>query len=145
MDTSKKIAETHRRLPGFRENGAAADGGRGKRGWRVVPGKRKLRLGVGSADLTLFCPDLALSVPIPNRKVTARLAFIPTRVGCYSRSTRGGPPRPVFPSSPCCPIASLLTLSHAGSRPCLCAREWRRETLASHLVKGCDHFNLFKM
>lgn len=36
------------------------------------PGWRKLRPGAGSADLTLFCPDLALSLsPPPRRPSTA--------------------------------------------------------------------------
>lgn len=88
--------------------------------WRVLsspsylgPGWRKLRPGAGSADLTLFCPDLAFS-PGPNRKVTAPVAFHP-----HSLSL----PHPFFLRSPC---SHLRLVSRTLALPVLYVRTYAR-------------------
>lgn len=64
------------------------------------PGWRKLRPGAGSADLTLFCPDLALLFPGPHSRQEGnsqhRLPFIPTRTFPSTSVSYPSPPCSTF-------------------------------------------------
>lgn len=72
------------------------------------PGWRKLRPGAGSADLTLFCPDLALSLPLPLTIVPHSRQEGNSGTGCLS-SPLTFSSTPLLP--PFTPVSTFVVLA----------------------------------
>lgn len=78
------------------------------------PGWRKLRPGAGSADLTLFCPDLALSLPPSSSTVPHSRQEGNSGTGCLS-SPLAFSSTPLLPPFP--PVSTFVVLARGLSHP----------------------------